>query len=218
MQLLIFTSAFLYFSNWAQIKTFLSKFLNPQKPYKQISNKKITELIKNKTGVTIKKFYLIKSPQLFGGMFSIFGKPTLMLSEKLYNDFNSDELEYVLLHETGHHIYNHSLQDIIVQTGLLLLGIYLVKTYELNVLYSGALGLIFVLLFVQFARWHERQAENFATFRMDSPNGMISAAKKLRSQHPKGVFFELRRKYLGWNVLPEERIKIAQKEMKRRIK
>lgn len=216
MNFVFFFIIFIYLVNWMQIGTFLTKFISPKLSYKIVSDQRVTNLIMKKTGVKIEKFYLLNSDNPFGGMFSLFGKPILMLSDELYNNFNKDELEYVLLHEIGHYLYSHSLQNILGQTVLGLIGVYIINFFGLNIIPSSIFGIIFALIFVEFAKWHERQVENFAVKKIANPNGMVTAAHKLKKRAKTGLFYEIRRRYFVWNIMPSERMAIAQSEIDRR--
>lgn len=215
---LTFSFIFLYVSQWMQINLFLSSLGKGKKPVTFVKDTSIPKLLAEKVGVKIEKIKISESNLFFGAMIGIPGRPQLFLSRKLYEDFNKDELEYVILHEAGHCKLNHSVKELV--TGILFFVIGSLVLFKLsNLLLSVLLGLFFGILMIQIAKLKEIEADNFSLKRVDNPKGMITATQKLfKAWESKSSQNPIIR-FLFYRGNPyQNRIKMAETEIKKRKK
>lgn len=216
---LIFALILFYIPMWSQINMFLSSLGRNKRSVMIVKDKWIIKILNKKANMRIKNIKIISSNLMFGMMAGIPGNAQLMLSERLYKDFNKDELEYVLLHEAGHYRLGHSVIEFIEGIVLLGLGVFLMNYMKLNILSSIFLGLTFGILMIQSGRLKEVQADTFSLKRMSNPKGMIAATNKLfkawknRSSKNKAILF------LFYRGNPyKNRIKMAKNEISARLK
>lgn len=215
---LIFALILFYVPMWSQINIFLSSFGKAKKSFRLVRDKWVIKILKEKASMNIENIKILNSNLLFGMMAGIPGHPQLMLSEKLYEDFSKDELEYVLFHEAGHYKLGHSVIELSVGMLLLILGIFILISFQSNILFAISLGLLFGILMIQFGRLKEIQADTFSLKRMINPEGMVTATNKFfrawksRSSKNKLILFLFYRGNPYTN-----RIKMAKKEIQFRL-
>lgn len=147
-------------------------------------------------------------------MIGIPNAPYLILSKNLYENFNQGELEYVLLHEVGHYVLAHGIQEAIVFFMLFIVGCLILRKFSRKtVLLIILMNFIFGISLIQFGRLHEYQADHYVVSKIQNPEGMILATRKFQNFY--GVHFT----YSGSNpfirlfyrsVPYEDRIKIAE--------
>lgn len=176
---LAFALILFYIPMWSQINLFLSSIGKAKKSARLVKDEWIIKILKEKSGMNMKSIRILNSSLFFGMMAGIPGNPQLMLSKELYEDFNKNELEYVLFHEAGHYKLGHSVIELSAGILLLVLGIFILNSFQSNVLSALLLGLLFGILMIQFGRLKEVQADNFSLKRMTNPEGMITATNKL---------------------------------------
>lgn len=213
--LIIFSLLYFYIANWFQVNTFVKHLSSSKKNIKIIENKEISQLIKRKTGINLKRIIVFNSQKMFGMMPGIPLHPELILSSKLLETLNKDELEWVLLHEAGHCVMWHVVKCGVVQILIFIFGIFLLIKTSANIPLLFMLSIILSLISVQLMRFFERQADKYSIQRVDSPNGVITAQEKF-SMVNRGTTradTSLARKILHWNIMPSERIIMAQKRM-----
>ncbi len=199
-----------------QINLFLSSLGKGKKPITFIKDSNISELLLEKARVKINKIKISESSLFFGAMVGIPGKPQLFISRKLYEDFNKDELEYVVLHEVGHYKLGHSIKELALGILFFVTGSFILIKFS-SLLLAVLLGLFFGILMIQIAKLKEIEADNFALKRVDKPQGMITATQKLfkaweykSSQNP--II-----RFLFYRGNPyNNRIKMAETEIKKR--
>lgn len=143
--------------------------------------------------------------------------PHLVLSKSLYERFNPQELEWVVLHEAGHCVGWHILKALLLQISFLFLGIFIIYYYLSFFLTAFILAITFSSIFIYLARILEREAEAFAVRRVSNPREMIKAAQKIYTYHSSDSLIYLKR-LLGWKVPLQVRIDIARNELNRRGK
>lgn len=167
---------------WQQFRMMFHTLLKGKTSVVVVQDVKLKELIERKTGVIINKFLIAQYERPFGAMFGIPGNPQLYLSKGLYERFTPNEIEYVVLHETGHYVLIHTLVEAFSLLLLTVFGVLLLK--ELNgvngVIIAALFGAVFGVIMVRITRLFEYQADNYAVARMDNPNGMITATEKFR--------------------------------------
>lgn len=219
----VFGLVLAYVPMWTQTNLLLESLGKDKLPIEVIKNPKISELIKDKTGVDIETIKISESDRPFGMMMGVPGNPQLILSRSLYNNFSSDEIEYVILHEAGHYKLGHSVKELFLGLVLFVFGIVIFKriTKLVPSLLAGILlGLVFGVGMIQVGKQNELQSDNFSVTRMTNPDGMITATEKFR--HYYGTSFtQTDDRILQWMFYRgnpyDNRIKMAEEEKAKRL-
>ena len=202
----IFILIFLVTVNYFQLFTFASLIVGPKIKTSVIVDEWILKTIKKKTGLVLKNVTIFHDQRPYAMMGGIYPFPMLIISEKMYKVFNHDEIEWVILHEAGHHVLWHNLKAIIIEGIILTFGIKLVYLFQLNVLLSGVLSLFMGILSVQIIRYIiEYQADKYSIERVTNLQGVITAQAKLKKYYKTSLC----KLFLNWNISPDLRIKIA---------
>jgi len=213
ISLILFILIFLFLVNYFQLVTFTSLIIGPKIKTSLIVDDWILKTIKNKTGLVLKNITIFHDQRPYAMMGGIYPFPILIISEKMYKIFDKDEMEWVILHEAGHHLLWHNLEAIIIEGVILTLGIKFIFLFQLNIFLSGILSLFFSILAVQVIRYAiEYQADKFSIKRVTNPRGVITAQSKLRKYYNVSLFKSeksLIRIFLHWNISPDLRIKMA---------
>lgn len=217
MNYLLFIVVYFYLSNWFQIHAFLASFFKSNNRSLKVKDKWISDLVYKKAGLKLSDVYLYNSEKPFGMMPGIPQHPHMILSTKLYKNFNKRELEWIVLHEAGHCVLYHTFKIGGAMITIFISGIYMIHLFKAQLTPSFILAVLLSIIFVQVARIFERETDYFAAKHISNPKGMISAARKLASFYFKNRWSDLIKKFFGWNVLPDERIAIAEREISRRI-
>jgi len=211
--LIIFISIFLVTVNYFQLVTFASLIIGSKIKTSTIVDRWILKAIKDKTGLVLKNLIIFHDKRPYAMMAGIYPFPKLIISEEMYKVFNKDEIEWVILHEAGHHLLWHNLEAIVIEGTMLVLGVKLINLFMLNIFLSGVLSLIFSILTVQIIRYAiEYQADKYSIKKVSNPQGVITAQEKLRKYYKDSLFGSERsfvRMLLSWNITPAQRIKIA---------
>ncbi|MCR4276675.1 MAG: M48 family metallopeptidase [Candidatus Roizmanbacteria bacterium] len=211
--LIIFILIFLIAVNYFQLVTFASLIVGPKIKTNTIIDKWIINTIKYKTGLVLKNIKIFHDKRPYAMMGGIYPFPILIISEKMRKLFNKDEMEWVVLHETGHHLLWHNLEAIIIEGVTISLGVKLIHLLQLNIFSSGLLSIFFSILAVQIIRYGiEYQADKFSILRVSDPEGVITAQAKLKKYYKDSLFNSeksLLRILFHWNISPGLRIKMA---------
>lgn len=210
MRYLLFLLAFIAVADWAQVWLFIMTLLRPTVKKTKIKDKALLNFIKNKAGFEIKQIVKIESNKMYGGMSGIPGRPIMMLSSELLKTLSKDELEYVLLHESGHFKYYHPVIIVCAQVFSIAVGLYI--SIFISPFLAFLLGVVIALAFIQIARRTETAAENFAASHLDNPEAMISAVNKFEAHWGKSQTRIL--KSLSWNISYDKKREIAKKYVK----
>lgn len=177
------------------------------------------KLIEN-TGISLQNISIINSDRPFAQMAGLPGRPFMIISKNLYTTFSKDKLEYVILHETAHYKYNHTLKELGVFIFSYLfcsLIFMLVKDSFAWIITIPLLATVIAVSNIQIARLFERQADEYAARKMRNPHGMISATKHFMHFYGTNPPETSRRRKLFYRGNPySERIRIAEKEIERR--
>lgn len=185
--IILFIIIFLFVTQRPQIAVILSA--KTRYAFKKLSDAKITKLVRDKTGTSIKTIHIVQAKKPYGLMVGIPTKPILILSSKLYETFTEDELEYVILHEAAHYKYLHSIREVIFSILLIAIGTILILELPApETLFSAAIailaaivsGIILGIINIQFAYLSELQADKFAIRNMSNPAAIATAIKKFR--------------------------------------
>ena len=194
---------------------------------KKVTDKRILDIIKNKTGVQLPYFLLFDDPFTLGMMAGIPGKPQMFLSQRTYTgDYSQkDEQEWVLMHEAGHYVLGHSVKEGIYELIFLIVGIAILLTVH-NIVFqliaSVILAVILGLLTIKIGKYHEYEAENYALRKVTNPQGMIEAGKRgiagwKREKLPERSI--LHRLFDRWEIsMYYQRMALAKKEIEYRCK
>lgn len=214
MAIVVFIITYVLTSIWLQVRLFLSG-LGKKKILTMVDDKKLVDLIREKTGMTLSGIGLIDSDKYFammvGGLVNV---PVLVLSKRLYQDFDEHELNYVALHEIGHFLFGHSVKEVLVDIALLVIGS--MTTVILKTPWFAALGMgsIFGVFAIQLFRGFEYQADEFALTATGNPAGMVSATNKFFKGNAAGHESRGIRKFFGAMFIRSvpywERVKIAE--------
>lgn len=217
LKLFLYIILFLLICNWFQLSSFLKLVIGPKIKTEPLNDKWIKNVVKEKTGFILPSITLFKDEKMYGMMAGLPFWPKMILSEGLYKNFNKDELEWVVLHEAGHHVMWHNIQAIIIEFVLLSTGIYIISKANLNMYLVILLSIISALVCIQVIRWViEYTADKYSIMKVDNPNGVITAQDKFRKNYNKNLFNNeksLLRFLLHWNIYPSKRIEMAKKRL-----
>lgn len=206
-------------SQWVPIKNNIIRILGKKKPVEEVKDSFLTNLIAKKVGIKIESFRILKDDKPHGAMIGIPGKPIMLLSNDLYENFNRDELEYVILHEVGHYEFKHGIKIVLFITFLTLVGVATINSIGVGSdsrFITMVLGISLGIVSIQFQKTTELEADSFAVSRVSNPKGMISATKKFRKSWQKKEPNRLLR-YLFYAGVPySKRLETADKEIVKR--
>ncbi len=210
-----FSGLYFYICNWFQIGAFVKHLSQPKKLIKIIRDNQISSLVKNKTGLSLKRIIVFNSEKMFGMMPGIPLWPELILSSRMIKELNKDELEWVILHEVAHCVFWHVPKTFLIQVFVWAIGLWLTSLSQsliLVLLFSLTLS----LLSIQVFRLLEWEADKFAINNVDNPQGVITAQEKFKKLNGKLSFYQkgIFRQLFYWNILPAQRIELAQKRTK----
>jgi STE24 endopeptidase len=126
----------------------------------------------------------------------------IILADTLLDNYAPEEIEAVLAHELGHHVHRHILKSILVQAGIILLGLYAANfvlhyavdrhifeelsdfaNFPLLALTATALSLLLMPALNAYSRYNERQADRYAFASIASVDPFISSMNKLAQQN-----------------------------------
>lgn len=140
-------------------------------------------------------------------------KPLMLFSEKLYKAFTDDEMQWVILHESGHYLMWHNLKFAISQLTIFILGLYFIIRLRIDILLSILIFIVLSITYIHIAKIFEYQADGYAAKNMDNPEGMITGNIKMREANKKFVQNKFVKNFLIIGLPYEERIKIARKQL-----
>ncbi len=127
----------------------------------------------------------------------------IVISDTLLATCNHDEIEAVLAHELGHHVYRHMLKGIAVQAVITFFGFWCLKlairwaaidwsrhyaqidfaNLPLMILVVTALSVLLLPVMNAYSRFNERQADLYAWKSLGSVQPFCSAMEKLATQN-----------------------------------
>lgn len=126
----------------------------------------------------------------------------IALGDTLLENYTPEEIEMILAHELGHHVHGDLGKGIVVQSVLLLAGLWLahlflrwgaavfgfegiddIAAFPLLVLALGLFGLVTMPLSNGYSRWRERLADAYALQVTGDPQSMINVMTKLANQN-----------------------------------
>jgi STE24 endopeptidase len=122
----------------------------------------------------------------------------IVISDTLLSTCNHDEIEAVLAHELGHHVYRHMLKSIAVQGVVTFFGFWCLKlavrwaafdwkryaqidfaNLPLMILVATAISVVLLPALNFYSRFNERQADLYAWKSLGSVKAFCSAMEKL---------------------------------------
>ena len=126
----------------------------------------------------------------------------IVISDTLLETCNEDEIEAVLAHELGHHVYRHMWKAIAVQGAVTFFGFWCLKlairwaaldwkrydqidfaNLPLMVLVVTAISVLLMPVMNAYSRFNERQADAYAWQTLGSVQAFCSAMEKLAVQN-----------------------------------
>ncbi|HVJ05385.1 MAG TPA: M48 family metallopeptidase [Candidatus Saccharimonadales bacterium] len=127
----------------------------------------------------------------------------IVISDTLLSTCDHDEIEAVLAHELGHHVYRHLLKGIVVQGVITFFGFWCLKlairwasldwnrhyaqidfaNLPLMILVVTALSVLLLPVMNAYSRFNERQADLYAWKSLGSVRSFCSAMEKLAAQN-----------------------------------
>jgi STE24 endopeptidase len=126
----------------------------------------------------------------------------IVISDTLLAACNPDEIEAVLAHELGHHVYRHLWKSIAVRGVITFLGFWCLKlavrwaafdwkrydqidfaNLPLMILVSTAISVLLLPVMNAYSRFNERQADAYAWKSLGSVEAFCSAMEKLAAQN-----------------------------------
>ncbi|OGV97596.1 hypothetical protein A2W24_06160 [Microgenomates group bacterium RBG_16_45_19] len=202
-------------SQWMVLGLYLTSIGQKQQILTEIKNSPQISLIKSKTGLQLESFRIIASPRLYAVMIGVPGKPYMLLSSRLNQEFTDSEKEYVVLHETGHYLLHHAIKEGIFFVLLFIVGVLIIHHRSKYLI--PIVGVILGLLYIQFGSLSEYEADRFTVKHMTNPQGMITATEKFKNAHfPPLDDSSLKWKLFYRSVPYQDRINIANEEIKSR--
>ena len=213
LSLIIFVTIFIYFSNWKRFKFLPKVLLNPKRNLKQYHNNKLVDNLSKKLGVKF-EIKVQKSQIINGYMPGIPKKPVMILTQGAIDKLTPQELEWMILHEAGHCLKWHTLKNTIAWMIFLLLGVALILNLMLSPFQTIIMALLLSLLWIQFERRSEVEADRYSLDKGADPKAMISFFEKMNNEHPNIIY---RNEWLGFFLSPhpnyKKRIAMAQAKL-----
>jgi Zn-dependent protease with chaperone function len=202
---------------WMQIRLWISS-LGKRNILSPIPHPDAFQKLIENTGIPMSHIRIVNSDKPYAMMAGLPGNPQMIISKNLYSTFSKDELEYVILHETAHYKYNHTLKELgvfIFSYLFCALIFMIVKDSFAWIVSIPLLALAITISNIQIARLFEHQADEYAARKMHNPHGMISATKRFMAFYGSNPPETSRRRKLFYRGNPySERIRIAEKELK----
>lgn len=206
---------FLGIANWGTFYYFFLHLFKPKQKLRSINDRELISNAKKKTGLKV-SIKIMDIDKMIGFMISAPPFPPVMLfSRKLFEAFDKDEKEWVILHESAHYFMWHSLKFTVTQFILLLTGLIIMQNFNqyFTNLFSIFIGLILGLIYIRCAVFFEYEADTYAVTHMDNPKGMITGNIKMRKANTGILTNPLMKKLFIIAVPYEERINMAEKQL-----
>lgn len=164
------------------------------------------QTLADETGVTIADVYTIdlssKTTAANAMVMGLGNTKRIALGDTLYAEYSHDEIETIIAHELGHQVHHDLELGILVQSVLLLAGMYVahlfltrgvgafgfdgiadIAAFPLLVLAIGVFSLITMPLSNAYSRWRERLADRYALQTTEMPNAFANAMTRLANQN-----------------------------------
>lgn len=217
--IIIILLSYIYWQ-WMALYLFMTSIKKGKEAIEIIKDKTLLDLIVKKTGLRLASIRISSSAKPWGMMIGLPRFPYMILSRTLYENFNPDEVEYVVLHETGHYVLAHSAKLAVLFVSFLTMGFVLISNSTALFTWMSV-GLVIGMVMIRMSRIFEYEADDFAVKHMANPQGMITATHKFQEAYknfdliphdedtPIGTFI-----YMG--IPYNQRVRTAEKEIQRR--
>ncbi|MFH1244281.1 MAG: M48 family metalloprotease [bacterium] len=169
-------------ATWMTLQLNLTSLGQKRQILTKVTDSSLITLIKEKTGLQLESFQIIASDQPHAAMIGVPGHPFMTVSSNLNDTFTGSEKEYVVLHETGHYLLNHTVKEILFGLFLFVIGCFFIHKHR-KLYLIPIIGITFGLLCIQYGMVSEKEADRFAVARITDPNGMITSTEKFRAGH-----------------------------------
>ncbi|OGG12952.1 hypothetical protein A2773_01955 [Candidatus Gottesmanbacteria bacterium RIFCSPHIGHO2_01_FULL_39_10] len=179
---------FLFIANRGIIYAFIEGIFNrstKKNKTKDITDKKILDLIYKKTGLKLSKILLFDTSKVWAMMAGFPPKPYMIISNEAYKNLDKDEMEWIYLHEAGHYILWHNLKMALLQLLFIFPGLIMpiiIKSYILQIIGSIILAILSSILYFYLARLFEYEASYYAMRRMTNPQAISTLALKAQKR------------------------------------
>ena len=217
--IIILVTSFAYWQ-WISLYLFATSIQKGRDVMEIVKDKKLLDLIIRKAKLHLSCIRISSSSKLWGMMIGLPKLPLMFLSRPVYETFTEDELEYVILHETGHYVLSHSTKLAVLYFSLLGMGFAAVSNSD-NPFFWIIIAVIIGGIQLQISRLCEHDADSFALRHIANPKGMITATRKfeksyrdLKWLHHSEDTLLSRLMYMG--IPYNERVRSAEREIKRR--
>ncbi|MEP7167398.1 MAG: M48 family metalloprotease [Candidatus Woesebacteria bacterium] len=188
MGFVVFSLVFIAIAQWFLFPTFLTGLFRTTLPSKVEHNPAIVNFLEKEGKLKITSYTVVNSGKPFAAIGGFPGFPRLYLSQNLLDTFTPEEMHYVLLHEVGHVNRQHGLREILLMIAVISMVWSLFakiqlwsKPYKTQMVVACIAGIVLGIIMIQFERIHEYEADYFAIEHLENPQGMITAAQKLRA-------------------------------------
>lgn len=219
LKYIVFVGLLGYIPTWTQFAQLAGRVEKESSIFTVIVDNEVSRLIHDKTGVSVKTVKISETDTPFAMMVGVPGNPQLIISRMLYETFNPDELDYVLMHEVGHYALRHSVKELIAGIILLVIGLKMlsgIRGVSKGVLAAVLIGLFFGVAMIRLGAYNEIEADHYSVVHMTHPEGMISATEKFR-QYYENYFIRVDNKLLRWMFYRgnpyDNRIRMAREQL-----
>lgn len=172
--------SFLYWQ-WISLYLFAISIKGKNDTIQKIQDKTLLDLVYKKTGLLLESIRISSAKRLYGMMIGLPGKPYMILSKGLYESFDHNEKEYVVLHEAGHYLLGHS-KKLAVSYFTLLIISFLFTISVQSLFIWVCVAVLIGILQIQVSRMCEYEADAFTLEHITNPQGMINATQKFEKQ------------------------------------
>lgn len=181
MSVVIFIIIFLILCNRFWFNAVLESFQQEKTKVEILEDQELLNFIREKAGLKISKIKILDTNKVWAFMGGIPGFPYMVISKDAYENFSKDELEWLVLHESGHYVLWHNVKCIFLQALLIIVGLFLITNLSItNVISAVILGIIFPIIYIQIARKFEYEANDFAMSRMTNPKALTTIYDKAK--------------------------------------
>ncbi|MCZ2856856.1 MAG: M48 family metallopeptidase [Candidatus Bathyarchaeota archaeon] len=166
---------------------------------------RLTNLVK-KAGISVVGIFEmkagVKTKKAVGALAGVGDTRRIILSDTLLANYSSDEIEGVIGHELGHHVFHHIGKMTIVTSVMMLIALYItdpvlrisvdyfdfsgiddIASLPLLVITFGLLLLVALPIMNTFSRYAEGQADQYELEIIRDPDAFISCMLKLCDQN-----------------------------------
>lgn len=184
---IVFTLIFLCVSQWVMFPTMLSGVFRATQTSRVERDPEILSFLHKEGKMKLDSYRVINSDKPFAAIGGIPGFPQLYISRPLLDTFTPDEMRYVLMHEVGHVERQHVFREVMLMIAIismvwsLFAKIHLwQKPRKTQLILACFAGVFLGVIMIQFERIHEYEADYFAIKHLENPQGMVTAAGKLK--------------------------------------